>query len=187
MLLVIRVLKTVTWDIVFFFFSFFSFFFFLERGEVKEKERETSICSLTTTGGQQPRHVPLDQNQTSDLALCGTTPTQLSHTSQDPMRVLMKNRHSPKIWQFQLNIINRFLLKFSQVSHHVGSKIKWLCPSWCGSVDWVPACELKGRQFNSQSGHLPGLQARSPVVGHVRSNHTLMFPSFSFSFPSPLL
>ena len=29
---------------------------------------------------------------------------------------------------------------------------------------WL-ACELKGRQFTSQSGHMPGLQARSPVGG----------------------
>ena len=35
----------------------------------------------------------------------------------------------------------------------------------CGSVDWAPFCKLKGHQFNSQSGHLPGLWARSPVGG----------------------
>ena len=40
-----------------------------------------------------------------------------------------------------------------------------LSPSWCGSVDWVPACEPKGCLFNSQSGHMPGLQPRSPVGG----------------------
>ena len=38
-------------------------------------------------------------------------------------------------------------------------------PGWCGSVDWVPACEPKGRWFNSQSGHKPGLWARFPVGG----------------------
>ena len=36
-------------------------------------------------------------------------------------------------------------------------------PGWCGSVDWVPACILKGRQFDSQSG----LWARS-LIGGVR-------------------
>ena len=30
--------------------------------------------------------------------------------------------------------------------------------SWCGSVDGTPACEPKGRWFDSQSGHMPGLQ-----------------------------
>ena len=37
------------------------------------------------------------------------------------------------------------------------------CPGWCGSVDWVLACDSRGCQFNSQLGHMPGLQARSPV------------------------
>ena len=36
---------------------------------------------------------------------------------------------------------------------------------WCGSVDRVPACEPKGRRFDSQSGHTPGLWARSSVGG----------------------
>ena len=38
-------------------------------------------------------------------------------------------------------------------------------PGWCGSVDWVLDWETKGHWFNSQSGHMPGLQARSPVGG----------------------
>ena len=36
-------------------------------------------------------------------------------------------------------------------------KILLFSPGWCGSVDSVPACELKGHQFNSQSGHMPRL------------------------------
>ena len=36
-------------------------------------------------------------------------------------------------------------------------------PGCRGSVDWAPAWEPKGLSFNSQSGHMPGLQARSPV------------------------
>ena len=36
-------------------------------------------------------------------------------------------------------------------------------PGWRGSVDWAPAWEPKGLWFDSQSGHMPGLQARSPV------------------------
>ena len=35
--------------------------------------------------------------------------------------------------------------------------------AWCGSVNGALACEPKSRQFNSQSGHMPGMQARSPV------------------------
>ena len=38
-------------------------------------------------------------------------------------------------------------------------------PGWCGSEDWVPACEPRGRWFDSQSAHMSGLQARSPVEG----------------------
>ena len=38
--------------------------------------------------------------------------------------------------------------------------------------------EPKGRQFNSQSGHMPG-----PSGGHVRGTLTLMFLSLSFSLP----
>ena len=49
-------------------------------------------------------------------------------------------------------------------------------------------CEPKGHRFDSQSGHMPGLQATSPVVG-VREatndgslSHRCFFPS-----PSPAL
>ena len=38
---------------------------------------------------------------------------------------------------------------------------KWKGPGWCGSVDWTPACKLKGYQFDSWSQYMPGLQARS--------------------------
>ena len=38
-------------------------------------------------------------------------------------------------------------------------------PCWCGSVDRVPTYKPKGHQFHSQSGHMPGLQARSPAGG----------------------
>ena len=38
-------------------------------------------------------------------------------------------------------------------------------PGWCGSMDWAPACEPKGCWFDSRSGHIPGLQATSPVGG----------------------
>ena len=58
--------------------------------------------------------------------------------------------------------------------------IKTYSPGWCGSVDWVPACESKGCMFDSQSGHMPELQARSPV-GDVQgaTTHWYFFPSFS--------
>ena len=54
-------------------------------------------------------------------------------------------------------------------------------PGWCGSVDWVPACEPKGCQFDFQSGHMPRLWAMSPVGGVKEV--TLMLP-FLPPFPS---
>ena len=59
-------------------------------------------------------------------------------------------------------------------------------PGWCGSVDWAPACEPKGRQFDSQSGHMPGLLARSPVAGCVRGNPWMNLPHIAVSHPLSL-
>ena len=52
----------------------------------------------------------------------------------------------------------------------------------------MPAYEPDGHWFDSHSGRMPGLRARSAVVAEwrARGNHTLMFLSLSFSFPSPL-
>ena len=44
-------------------------------------------------------------------------------------------------------------------------------PGCCGSVDGVPARGPNGCRLDSQSGHRPGLQARS-VVGGVREAAT---------------
>ena len=56
-------------------------------------------------------------------------------------------------------------------------------PGWCGSVDWALACESKGHRFDSQSGHMPGLWARSPVEGIQEATTHWSLP---LSFPSPL-
>ena len=57
-----------------------------------------------------------------------------------------------------------------------------LSSGWCGSVDWMPVCKPKGHQFNSQSGHMPGLQARSPVGGAWEATTDWCFsPSLSLS------
>ena len=55
-------------------------------------------------------------------------------------------------------------------------------PSWCSSVDWAQACERKGCWFNSQSGHMPGLQARSPVGGMQEATTHWCFPLFLLLF-----
>ena len=51
-----------------------------------------------------------------------------------------------------------------RVNHHLCLMVLKR-PGQCGSVDWALACELNGRWFNSQSGSMPGLQARFPVGG----------------------
>ena len=58
---------------------------------------------------------------------------------------------------------------------------------WWGSVDWMPACKLKGHQFDSHSRHMLVLWARSPVEGEQETTNqcislTSMFLSPSF-FP----
>ena len=63
----------------------------------------------------------------------------------------------------------------------------WESPGWYGSVDWVPVCEPNGCQFNSQSGHMPGLWARSPVGdAQEATTHWCFSPSLSPSLPLSL-
>ena len=38
-------------------------------------------------------------------------------------------------------------------------------PGWGSSVDWALDCKSKGQGLDFQSGHMPGLRARSPVGG----------------------
>ena len=54
--------------------------------------------------------------------------------------------------------------------------------AWCDSMDWVPACEPKVHWFNSQSGHMPGLWARSPGGGVLEATIHRCFP-LSLSLP----
>ena len=59
--------------------------------------------------------------------------------------------------------------------------------SWCGSVSWVPACKTKGHQFNTQSRHMLGLWAMSPVGGTREATiHWCFSPSPSPSLPLSL-
>ena len=59
------------------------------------------------------------------------------------------------------------------------------CPGWCGFMDSAPACEPKGLWFDSHSGHMPGLWARSPFGGvREAATHLCFSPSLP---PSPSL
>ena len=40
-----------------------------------------------------------------------------------------------------------------------------ISPDWCGSVGWVSYRKVKGRRFDSQSGHMPGLLVLSTSWG----------------------
>ena len=59
-------------------------------------------------------------------------------------------------------------------------------PGWCGSVDWAPAYESKGRWFDSQSRAHAWVAGQVPSRAHTRGNHPFMFLSLSFFLPSPL-
>ena len=77
---------------------------------------------------------------------------------------------------------------YSHTEYYVATfkKNGWISPGWCGSVDWVLACEPKGCWFNSQSGNVPGLWARSPVGGVQEETIHWYFSPSLFSFSSPL-
>ena len=58
-------------------------------------------------------------------------------------------------------------------------------PGWFGSMDWAPNWEAKGHRFDSQSGHMPRLQARSPAGGLKGATTPWCFsPPLSLSLPS---
>ena len=52
-------------------------------------------------------------------------------------------------------------------------------PGWCGSVEWVQACEPKGHHFDSQCRSHVQVVGWVPSGGCVRGKHTLMFLSLS--------
>ena len=79
-----------------------------------------------------------------------------------------------------IRIVYIFLDKLSLLIH-IPMEILLMGPGWCRLVDWVLACEPKGHWFDSQSGHLCGLRARSPVEAGERQLHTDVF-FFVFCF-----
>ena len=61
-----------------------------------------------------------------------------------------------------------------------------LSSGWCGSVEWVPACKPKGHWFDSQSGHMPRLWARSLVGGTWEATAHWCFSPSPLSLPLSL-
>ena len=62
-----------------------------------------------------------------------------------------------------LPFTEHYYLEITMLLH--ASIVNSFCTGWCGSVDWVPACDPKDHWFYFQSGHAPGLWARSPAGG----------------------
>ena len=58
------------------------------------------------------------------------------------------------------------------------NKIMYISSGWCGSVDWIPACEPKGHWFDSQSGYMPGLQTKLEGQPHIDVSLPLFLPPF---------
>ena len=61
----------------------------------------------------------------------------------------------------------------------------WSGPDYCSSVGWATTCKTKDDQFNSRSGHMPGLRARS-LFGGVQEATNQWFSLSFFLPPSPL-
>lgn len=61
--------------------------------------------------------------------------------------------------------------------------VSHLSSGWCGLVDWASACKRKGWWFDSKSGHMPGLCARSPVRGVREAKDSCFCPFLSLFFP----
>ena len=54
---------------------------------------------------------------------------------------------------------------------------------WCRLVGWASSYKVKGHQFNSWSGHMPGLQVQSQVGAHTRSNESVFLSRIDVSLP----
>ena len=100
---------------------------------------------------------------------------------QSHVQKKLNNIFWPTQYQNLLYNILDFIL-FSLIKKDLLIKIS--SSGWYGSVDWAPACKPKGHQFNFQSAHMPGLQARFPVQGRREATtHWCFSPSLSL-FPS---
>ena len=102
---------------------------------------------------------------------------------------LLKTTQGKSLWFWiRQSFFKRYNIKLQTVIDKVDIlgliKIKNFYPGWCSSVNWAQAWEPKGHQFDSQSEHTPGLQARFPVGGAQEATIHWCFP---LSFPPPSL
>ena len=110
-------------------------------------------------------------HQCRNTAICNSTSFSLP-----------KEKHS----RIQVRVVLRVIFKSLIYFHGSHSKHSTIgCPGWCSSVDWEWAVnQMSPVQFPVRAHACVAGQV--PSGGHMRGNHTLMFLSLSFSFPSPL-
>ena len=149
------------------FFKEFLLFDWFEKE--REREREASICCSTYLYIHWLILICfLTRDETCNLGVLGQYSNQLSYLART---------HSV----FNHIFIQHFVNNWERITQHESS-----CPGRYGSVDWVPACEMKGHWFTSWSDHMPGLRARSPVGGGQEGANWCFSPSLSPSLPLPI-
>ena len=104
------------------------------------------------------------------------------------------------LWIFVYEFLYGRLLSFllgkcvvvKWLDHIVGvcqifKKLPRMHPGWCGSVDWALSCDPKGHQFDSRSGHMPGLWLGPQLAACERQpmflSHIDLSVPLSFPFP----
>ena len=135
---------------------------------------------LLPSGPTLTYHHPLRPN--SNITLSSQHPTLLCRQSLN--LCFHSTLYVPNIGlsSFHCICLCAFLSTLKVLHHHFRNEE--ISPGWCSSMDWVRACKPKGHQFNSQSGHRPGLRARSPVgCTWEATTHWCFSPSLSPSLP----
>ena len=126
-------------------------------------------------------HHPVHPKVTSLIASQGTYVSGAFDPWSDPQSGHIQEATHRSMFLSQINVS---LCLFSSLLKSINSS------NWCGSVGWALSCKLKGYWFNSQSGHMPGFEARSWLGACEREptdwwlSHTLMFLFLSFSLTS---
>ena len=150
-----------------------------ERPGLSEDQRATRACigmaavevaSAEVVGGEIGAINGKADHVEPSRPLRRLCPDLLISESTEKLRRHWRASFFPLLLCFVLfsGIFNFYIMSHFQKSYNNNTR----SPSWCGSVDAVPACKPKGHWFGSQSGYMPGFQARSPLGG-VREATTL--------------
>ena len=182
---------TVTFSIfILFLFFFFKIIFIFREGEGKGKEgekhhctRETLICCLLYI--PQPvtkpatKHVSWPGMKLATFHSAERLPSESHQSGLSSFSLTQTTKHAGSV---PLNSFHSSLILWPVVKKTLG-----YFPGWCSSVNWAQAWDPEGRSFNSRSGHMPGLWARSPVGGvWEATTHWYFSPSLSPSLPLTL-